>query len=282
MKILYTKQEVIEVVQTIKRKGEKIAFVPTMGFLHEGHISLFQKAAEYSTTVFASIFVNPTQFNNKEDFEKYPKNTEADIQKAKEAGVSYLFLPSPEEIYPQEGYSLEIRIPHLMKGLCAKTRPGHFEGVLWIISKLFHLVQPDYAIFGRKDYQQYLIIKEFVFLTDMNTLVIGMDTVREPDGLAMSSRNARLTEKERKNATFIPRAFDLAEKQIIHGEKRAKAIRDIIAEVLLSSPLAKLDYVEVVDPNTLEPLETIDKTVLIAVAVYMGNIRLIDNWLVEV
>ena len=281
MKLLYTKQEVLEAVQTIKRSSGKIAFVPTMGFLHEGHIALFRKASEYSQTVFASIFVNPTQFNNQEDFEKYPKSIDADIHKAQEAGVSYLFLPSSEELYPKSGHALEIQIPHLMKNLCAKTRPGHFEGVLWIISKLFHLVQPDYAIFGKKDYQQYLIIKEFAFLTDMNTQVIGMETIREPDGLAMSSRNARLTEAERKGASLIPRAFDLAKKQILGGETRTRAIREIIAEVLLSSPLAKIDYIEIIDPNTLEPLDTVEKKILLAVAVFMGKIRLIDNQVIE-
>ncbi|MCB1157222.1 MAG: pantoate--beta-alanine ligase [Leptospiraceae bacterium] len=277
MEILRTRQELRNYIKNQKRKGKTIGFVPTMGFLHEGHITLFKESVKKSDVSIASIFVNPTQFNNPEDFEKYPRNEEEDCKKAKEAGMDAVFIPTASEIYPEPKPQLEIRIPHLMKNLCATTRPGHFEGVLLVISILFHLVEPDFVFFGKKDFQQYLIIAEYARSLMFSLEVIPVDTVREEDGLAMSSRNARLSEQERKEAGLIPRAFKLARGQYLKGERNAKLFREIVSEVLLSSPLIKIDYLEVLDSKTLEPVEEVNGDSILALAAFAGSVRLIDN-----
>lgn len=282
MKIIQSKDELSEIISQIKCSGKKIGFVPTMGYLHEGHLALMRESKKRSDVSVVSIFVNPAQFNDQKDFENYPKNTESDSEKCRNEGIDILFLPEADKFYPGGVPDIEMKIPHLMKNLCAVTRVGHFEGVLIVISNLFHIVQPDFAFFGKKDYQQYLIIKEFARSCGFGTEVSGLDTVREPDGLAMSSRNARLGQKERDSASLIPRAFRIAGDLILKGEKSPGILREIMSDVILSSPLNRIDYIEVLNPENLSGIESIKGDVLVAIAVFVGEIRLIDNMLFKI
>lgn len=278
MEVIKNKIELNQRIRKLKLEGKKIAFAPTMGFLHEGHIELFNECKSNADISVTSIFVNPAQFNDPKDFEKYPRNTDSDLKKCEKALIDIVYLPEVNDIYPQGKVpDINIRIPHLMRNLCATTRPGHFEGVLLVISNLFHIVEPDIAFFGIKDYQQYLIIKEFAKVTGMNIDVIGVETIREKDGLAMSSRNARLSSEEREAATLIPRAFQLC-KEYIYGKGRdPKKIKSIFSEVILSSSKMRIDYIEVLNANNLGDLEVLTGEILIAVAIFCGEVRLIDN-----
>ena len=277
MKTLESKSELSEIISQIKCSGKKIGLVPTMGFMHEGHLTLIRESKKKADITVVSIFVNPAQFNEKKDFLNYPKSLIADSEACKKEGADFLFLPTPEEIYPNGIPDLEMKIPHLMKNLCALTRPGHFEGVLLVISNLFHTVQPDIAFFGKKDYQQYLIIKAFVGFCGFKTDVVGLNTIRETDGLAMSSRNARLTKKEREAASLIPRAFRIAKDQVSKGERVPGVIREIMNDIILSSALTKIDYIEILDSQDLSEIEFMRGNILVAIAVHVGDIRLIDN-----
>jgi len=278
MQIIKNKQELNKQIKQLKAKGKTIGFAPTMGFLHEGHTTLFRESTANTDITVTSIFVNPAQFNDPKDFEKYPRNTDSDLAKCKEAGVDIVYLPEVEDIYPGGKIpDLNMKIPHLMRSLCATTRPGHFEGVLLVIANLFHTVEPDIAFFGLKDYQQFLIIKEFARATGFRMQVVGVETIRENDGLAMSSRNARLSKQDRETAVLIPRAFKLAQEYISKGGRDIQKLREIISEVILSSSDMKIDYIEILNANDLSDFEVLKGNVLIAVAIFCGEVRLIDN-----
>lgn len=263
-------------------KGKKIGFVPTMGFLHEGHMTLVREARKNSDTVVLSLFVNPAQFNSREDYEKYPRNEAGDIELCRKNGADIVYIPDPDEIYIGGKIpDISITIPHLMKNLCASTRPGHFEGVLLVIGKLFHTVRPDIAFFGRKDYQQYLIIKEFTEVLNFPVEIRGVDTIREKSGLAMSSRNARLSESGLEAATLLYRSMKLAEKLLRQGRAGIQELREQIRDVILSSPLTRIDYIELLDPDTLEEKTQTEGRIFIGLAVFVENVRLIDNMILN-
>ena len=259
-------------------KGKKNGFVPTMGFLHEGHMTLVREARKKSDIVVLSLFVNPAQFNSREDYDNYPRNEVRDLELCKKNGVDIVYIPDPDEIYIGGKIpDISIRIPHLMKNLCATARPGHFEGVLLVIGKLFHAVRPDIVFLGKKDYQQYLIIKEFTEVLNFPAEIVGVETVREKSGLAMSSRNARLSEKGLEAATLLYRSMILAEKLLRQGRAGIRELREQIRDVILSSPLTKIDYIELLDPDTLEEKTLAEGKIFIGLAVFVENVRLIDN-----
>ena len=259
-------------------KGKKNGFVPTMGFLHEGHMTLVREARKKSDIVVLSLFVNPAQFNSREDYDNYPRNEARDLELCKKNGVDTVYIPDPDEIYIGGKIpDISIRIPHLMKNLCATARPGHFEGVLLVIGKLFHAVRPDIVFLGKKDYQQYLIIKEFTEVLNFPAEIVGVETVREKSGLAMSSRNARLSEKGLEAATLLYRSMILAEKLLRQGRAGIRELREQIRDVILSSPLTKIDYIELLDPDTLEEKTLAEGKIFIGLAVFVENVRLIDN-----
>ncbi|MDX1960998.1 MAG: pantoate--beta-alanine ligase [Leptospiraceae bacterium] len=275
--------KVLESLKENNLSSENLSFVPTMGALHKGHAALVQEAKMKNEKVIVSIFVNPAQFNDKEDFLKYPKTIERDIEIASSVGADYVYIPSVEEIYPN-GYEskLILQIPSLMKNLCARTRPGHFEGVMLVISRLFHLVQPKKAYFGKKDYQQYLIISEFTKSLGFPVEVIGVETVRNENGLALSSRNERLTQSGLEDATLIYRSMKIAE-ELFHKNKstKVKKLQSAITEILLSSNKIKIDYVEILDPKTLDELSSIENDFFIGIAAFIEGVRLIDNYTVR-
>lgn len=264
-----------------RKKGKSIGFVPTMGYLHEGHLSLVRESVKENDVTVVSIFVNPIQFGPGEDFNRYPRDIERDKKLLEKEGVDYLFFPSNEEMYPA-GYKTFVEVNELGKKLCGKSRPGHFKGVTTVVLKLFNIVQPDRAYFGQKDAQQAIIIKKMVQDLNMDVEIVVMPIVREEDGLAMSSRNVYLDEDERKNATVLYRSLKEAEKLIKGGEKDAEKIKNRMREIVMSYPKAVIDYIEIVDTEELNPVNPIKGKVLIALAVYIGKARLIDNIIVEV
>lgn len=255
------------------------ALIPTMGFLHDGHLSLFREARTYADFCSVSIFVNPIQFNNPEDLAKYPSNLERDLDYCEREGMEIVFAPSREEMYPQGIPVLQLSAPALSENLCASRRPGHFEGVLLIVARLFHLFAPQTAVFGKKDYQQYILIRRMVEDLDMAVKVEGSPTVRESDGLAMSSRNARLDSASREHAALIHRALRLGEKTYREGNRSAVEIQEIVSDVIESGSRNKTEYVEIVDCDSLKKIEALPEKgkFLIAAAVFCGGVRLIDN-----
>jgi pantoate--beta-alanine ligase len=277
MIICRTPEEVSVQVRTWKKEGKTVGFVPTMGFLHEGHATLFQESVSRSDKTVVSIFVNPAQFNDPEDYTKYPVNTEGDLKLCESKNVDLVFLPDKETMYPGGIPDVVLKIPHLMNNLCATSRPGHFEGVLLVISRLFHFVEPDLAFFGKKDYQQYLLIREFCKMLAFRVEVIGCETIRSDKGLALSSRNARLGETEKEESLLVSRALRLGESQILSGVKDPVLVREIMKDVLDSSAKIRIDYLEVLNADTLENLEDVTGNVLLAAAIFIGPVRLIDN-----
>ncbi|MEI7014687.1 pantoate--beta-alanine ligase [Leptospira licerasiae] len=270
--------------QILAWKSEKLSvgFAPTMGFLHEGHSNLFVRSASENSKTVVSIFVNPAQFNDPEDYAKYPINTDGDLEICKSSKVDLVFLPDKDTMYPDGIPQVELRIPHLMNNLDATTRPGHFEGVLLVLSRLFHTIPADRSYFGKKDYQQYLIVKDFVKALGFPMEIIGVDTVRSVEGLALSSRNARLTNSEKEEALLLIRALRLGESLIRQGEKDPSEVLAVMRDVLDSSSKVQTDYLEILDANTLEELHIIKGEVLLAVAAFLGQVRLIDNLTVKV
>jgi pantoate--beta-alanine ligase len=281
MKIAHSIEELTNNILSWKKESKSIGFVPTMGFLHNGHLELVRNSKENTDKTVVSIFVNPAQFNDPEDYLKYPMDIDGDLEKCKEAGVDLVFLPSKEIFYPEGRGSVVITQELLQKNLCGRTRPGHFEGVMLVVAKLFHLVSPDKAYFGLKDYQQFRIIEDMVRLLNFPLTVHGVATLREKDGLAMSSRNVRLSEKERETASLIPRMYALAESVIANGEKNVITFHEILADFLLSASNLKIDYIETVDPEGLQEIQSLDSPFVLAVAVFVGNTRLIDNKLIQ-
>ena len=263
-------------IKRLRQEGKSIGFVPTMGFLHEGHMSLVTKSVEENDITVVSIFVNPTQFGPNEDLEAYPRDFERDKAMLIEAGADIIFFPSPEEIYPKK-YLTTVKLTGVTENLCGLSRPGHFDGVSTIVCKLFNIVAPDKAYFGSKDYQQLQVIKSMVRDLDMDVEVIGMPIIREADGLAMSSRNVYLKDAERESALSLSKSFDLVQKLIDEGEKDAKAIRTRIIDFILFHKNTNVDYVELVDPQMINSLDQIDVDFVLALAVKVGKARLIDN-----
>lgn len=255
----------------LANRPRPVVFVPTMGALHEGHLSLLRIAREHGETVVTSIYVNPTQFGPNEDLDAYPRPLESDLQKCKDVGVDVVFTPAT--LYADDA-TISVHESRLSLGLCGASRPGHFDGVCTVVAKLFNLVQPDAAVFGEKDFQQLAVIRRMVRDLDFPIEIIGGPIVREPDGLAMSSRNAYLSPDERSQAVSLSQALARAREAAENGERSATAIEEIVRENLVHG---RIDYVALVDPDTLEPLEKIDRQLLVAIAVFFGKTRLIDN-----
>ena len=277
--------EVIEKVAQVQRRcedlrlaGKILALVPTMGFFHEGHLELMRVAKRNADAVIISIFVNPTQFGPSEDFAAYPRDMEGDLAKAGNAGVDIAFTPTVKEMYP-EGFQTTVSVGNLTNHLCGLYRPGHFQGVTTVVAKLFNIAKPHIAVFGQKDFQQLTVITKMVKDLNMDIQVVGMPTYREPDGLAMSSRNTYLSGAERKSALALKKSLDFASGMYDRGERDAARIKAAVEETILSHPHTVIDYVTVCDPVTLEEVETLTGETLIALAVRVGKTRLIDNCL---
>lgn len=281
MRIAGTVKETRKIIDAARRKNKTIGFVPTMGALHSGHISLVRAAKKSCDFVAVSIFVNPTQFGPKEDFKKYPRVLNKDTKLLKREKVDLVFCPSADEIYP-EGFSTLIEEGSLSKPLCGLSRPGHFRGVCTVVAKLFNIITPDFAYFGHKDYQQAQVIKRMASDLNFKTKVKVCPTIREHDGLAMSSRNAYLSPDERTDALVLYDSLMLTKKNIIEGERNSKKLINAMRKLILSKKSARINYIEIVDAESLKKVDKIQKDVLIALAVYVGKTRLIDNMVASV
>jgi len=281
MKVITSVAGMKSLARQWKKEGKKVGFVPTMGYLHEGHLSLVRESKKRADVTVVSIFVNPAQFGPNEDFKKYPRDLEKDSAYLEQAGVDGLFYPDAAEIYPP-GYRTYVEVHGLQDRLCGKSRPGHFRGVVTIILKLFDIVGPDLAFFGAKDAQQVLIIEKMAADLDLGTEVVTCPIVRDPDGLALSSRNAYLSSEERKAALVLSRSLRWAERAISAGERDAAKVIAGIRSLIEAEPLARVDYVEAVDPLDLDSVVEIRGGVLIALAAFVGSTRLIDNLRVRV
>lgn len=276
MKVVGTIKEVREQVKAWRTEGLSVGYVATMGYLHEGHASLMKKSVEDNDKTVVSIFVNPMQFGPTEDLEAYPRDLERDAALCEELGVDLIFHPEVEEMY-EDGFCSFVDMNGLTKGLCGKTRPIHFRGVCTVVNKFFNIVKPDRAYFGQKDAQQLAVIKRMVADLNMDIEIIGCPIVREADGLAKSSRNTYLSDEERKAALCLSKSIFLAESLVKDGETSAEVIKAEMRKVLEAEPLARVDYVEAVDSLTIEPISEAKTGTLIAIAVYIGKTRLIDN-----
>jgi len=263
-------------IKILKKESKSIGFVPTMGYLHEGHLSLMRQAKKHTDVVVMSIFVNPIQFGKDEDFDKYPRDFSRDEELARSAGVDVVFCPQVKDMYP-EGYSTYVDVQGLTEGLCGTSRPGHFRGVATVVTKLFCIVKPDIAYFGQKDAQQAFVIRKMARDLNMDVEIKVLPTVREKDGLAMSSRNTYLSRVEREEATLLYQALKKAEALIDSGETDAKKIIKAMDETIRHSPSVKMEYMAVVDTKRLKPVQIISGEVLIALAAHVGKTRLIDN-----
>jgi pantoate--beta-alanine ligase len=269
-----------EVSRKARSEGKVIGFVPTMGFLHEGHLSLVREARKMADIVVVSIFVNPAQFGPSEDFEKYPRDVTRDAELLASEKADYMFLPKTEEMYPAN-YSTYVKVRDLSAKMCGVSRPVHFEGVTTVVLKLFHIVDPHFAYFGQKDAQQLIIIRRMVADLNLDVEIVRLPIIREADGLAVSSRNVYLSEEERKAAPVLHRALDNARKRIEEGERKSKTLIKEMREIIEAEPLAQIDYISITDMVTLKELKTIKGKTLIAVAANFGTTRLIDNIIVE-
>lgn len=267
-------------LQAKRRMGQTIGLVPTMGYLHEGHLSLVDHAKAHADVIVMSIFVNPLQFGPNEDFERYPRDVKRDTALAERAGVDVLFMPSIREMYPQQQW-VTVAVTGMSDVLCGKTRPGHFDGVATVVMKLLNIVRPDSAYFGQKDAQQVAIIRQMAVDLNLDVEIVACPIVREPSGLAMSSRNVYLSDAEREAATVLHTSLQRAALLVNAGEKDVSRILSQVTEMIQAQPRAQIDYVEVVDAATLQPVEVVAQTSLLALAVYFGKTRLIDNCRLE-
>lgn len=278
MEIVTTVKEVRDRVKAWKKEGKQVGFVPTMGYLHEGHKSLIDRAVAENEVVVVSIFVNPMQFGPKEDLASYPRDLEADAKLCEAAGASLIFHPEPEEMY-QDGFCSFVDMSGLTNALCGLSRPVHFRGVCTVVNKLFHIVQPDKAYFGEKDAQQLAVIKRMVMDLNMDIEIVGCPIIREADGLAKSSRNTYLSEESRKQAVILSKAIFLGKKMVEDGERSAEKIKQAMCDLIETMPLATIDYVEIVDGTTMQSIDTLKGDILCAIAVNIaGEARLIDNF----
>jgi pantoate--beta-alanine ligase len=281
LRTVRTEAELRRAVTAWKTRGLRLALVPTMGALHDGHLALVRQATGLAERVVASVFVNPTQFGPGEDWERYPRSPEADAALLTEAGCHLLFLPDPDTIYPP-GHATRVAVGGPAEGLEGAERPGHFTGVATVVTILFNLVQPDIAVFGEKDAQQLAVVRRLVRDLHFPVEIVSHPTVREADGLALSSRNAYLSPEERRAAGVLHRALAAAERRIAGGERRAEPIKRAMQEELAGEPLAKVGYAEVVDAETFQPVESLRRRVILPLAVSIGATRLIDNLAIEV
>jgi pantoate--beta-alanine ligase len=272
-----TRDAVLGSVAEARRAGARIGFVPTMGGLHEGHLRLFDRAAALSDFVVASVFVNPLQFGPAEDLDRYPRDIERDARLAADRAVDLLFSPGVAEMYPSGSSRVLLRAPALTRRLCGPHRLGHFEGVLTVVAKLFNIVRPDVAVFGQKDYQQAVLVRSMARDLDFGIDIDVMPTMREPDGLAMSSRNARLSPDERQRATVLWRALVAAQAAFAAGERRAPALVALVREIVTATPGVQLQYAEAAHPDTLADVERAEIGTVLAVAAFVADTRLIDN-----
>ena len=281
MQIIPTITEMRSALWTSQQRERIIGFVPTMGALHEGHLSLVRAAKEKCHVVAVSIFVNPTQFTPGEDFTRYPRTLDADCTVLEKEKVDFLFAPSADEMYPSDATTY-VNVEEIADRLCGRSRPGHFRGVATVVSKLFNIVQPDFAFFGLKDAAQFAVIRRMVRDLNIPVEIVGCPIVRESDGLAMSSRNVYLSGEERRQALVLSRALKNVEESFHAGECDTQKLIALANQVIAAEPAVRLDYFEIVDPDSLKPLSTIgDQPALAAVAAFVGNTRLIDNTLLH-
>lgn len=280
MKVVSTVSSMHEAVRAAQLQHRRVALVPTMGALHEGHLSLVRQARRMADVVVVSIFVNPTQFGPNEDFTKYPRIFDDDIRLLSAEGVDFVFAPSTEEMYTA-GCRTSVEVAEWGSRLCGTSRPGHFRGVATVVAKLFNIVQPDIALFGKKDTQQAILIQRMVKDLNFPVQIEVCPIIREPDGLALSSRNCYLDPKQRRAALVLSKSLARAKAVIATDECRATRIQEEMRRVFADEPLARLDYIEMVDPETLNGVERVQPGTLIAVAAFVGSTRLIDNWSVE-
>lgn len=281
MKIIHSIHEARNIINMWQARGERVGLVPTMGFLHEGHLSLMRQARKENDRVITSIFVNPMQFGPQEDFATYPRDFEADAEACASIPVDMIFSPTPEEMYPQ-GFCSHIDMHTVTEELCGKSRPTHFRGVCTVVAKLFNIIHPQRAYFGQKDAQQVAVVTRMVRDLNMDIEVVACPTVREEDGLAKSSRNAYLTEQERQAALIVSRAV-FEGKRMVREQKitEARTIKDAMSRIVEQEPLAQIDYIEVVDASSMKKIETITGPTLVALAVFFGKTRLIDNFVIN-
>ncbi|MBI5549813.1 MAG: pantoate--beta-alanine ligase [Deltaproteobacteria bacterium] len=275
MDILRTADEVRARVRAIHRKGQRLALVPTMGALHEGHLSLVREGRRLAEVCAASIFVNPAQFGPREDLSRYPRDEAGDVAKCASAGAAFVWAPDTREVYP-EGYQTYVEVSELSRRWCGEKRPGHFRGVATVVAKLFCAFEPDVALFGEKDFQQLAVIRRMVRDLGMAVEVVGMPIVREADGLALSSRNIYLSATERRSALGLSRALQAAAHLKANGETSASRLVEAASAELRAAD-ARVDYVAVVDPTTLEPMDLVDRPARMLIAAHVGKTRLIDN-----
>jgi len=276
MKIIKTVSEMQQWVATVRATAQTISFVPTMGFLHQGHVSLLEAGRQRGDKLVLSIFVNPTQFGQGEDFEDYPRDLQQDSQLAATAGVDVIFAPPAKEMYPN-GYATYVDVEGITETLCGASRPGHFRGVCTVVSKLFNIIQPQIAIFGNKDFQQLAVIKRMTTDLNLPVEIIGRPIFREPDGLAMSSRNVYLTAEQRVQALVLSQSLARAKELVATGQT---AVADIISQLkteIDKRPAARIDYVQICHQLTLQDQHTVDNDSVLLLAVYIGKTRLIDN-----
>ena len=276
MKIIISPEEIQNYCKQTRTEGKTIGFVPTMGAFHEGHLSLMRRAKADNDVVVTSIFVNPTQFGPKEDYSAYPRDLTSDSKMAEKVGVDVIFAPTARDMYPN-GYATFVDVERITEKMCGASRPDHFRGVATVVAKLFNIVQAHKAYFGQKDAQQCVVIKRMAEDLNFDIEIVILPTVRENDGLAMSSRNKYLNEKERKSALILSKSLSIASKLIKSGEFNPEKIRQKMLDVINAEPLARLDYIAIADADTLDDIDTIKENTLIALAVFIGKTRLIDN-----
>ncbi len=276
MKIFKTAAQMQAWSKSIKKESKTICFVPTMGFLHQGHVSLMEKGKPLCDELVLSIFVNPTQFGPDEDLDSYPRDIEKDLSLAEKAGVTAVFLPTKDVIYP-ENFQTRISLEYLPNYLCGTSRPVHFSGVATVVTKLFNIIMPDVAVFGQKDYQQLQIIRQLTKDLDFDIKIVAGKIIREPDGLAMSSRNAYLTKAQRVSALSLSQSLDMAKEMIEKGRKDAETIKKELNAFIHSFGETRVDYISFCNPETLEDTQNLKSPVLLALAVKVGSTRLIDN-----
>ena len=277
MEVIRAIKEMKEFSSRARRAGKTIAFVPTMGYFHDGHLSLMRGGRKQGDLLVVSLFVNPTQFGPNEDFKNYPRDFERDGKMAEEVGVDVLFVPEAMEMYPPDHQTV-VRVEKVTQNLCGKSRPTHFQGVTTVVMMLFEIVMPHVAIFGEKDYQQLVTIQQMAKDLHMSVEVVGMPTVREADGLAMSSRNTNLLPEERKAALSLNRSLQKARELLQKGERNADRIINEVRGILQSEPLVRIDYAQICDAYTLKDVGRIEGDVVVALAAYLGKTRLIDNF----
>lgn len=280
MKIISKIQEMKKVTSELKSGSLSVGLVPTMGYLHEGHLSLVRESLRKTDRTVVSIFINPSQFGPREDFKKYPRDLRQDAEILEKEGVNFVFIPDAAKMYPK-GYRAYVEVHEVQDKLCGRSRPGHFRGVCTVVLKLFHIVQPDVSFFGQKDAQQAIILKRMVKDLDMDVKIEVLPIVRDEDGIALSSRNTYLSHEERKAALCLSESLQEARSMIEKGERDTRRVIRRMKEIVHKEPLARIDYVEIVEMEELDPIPWIEKEAMIALAVFIGDTRLIDNAIID-